>query len=119
GGWGGDPREGAGERSHAGEAAAAVAQGGAGRPAYDADDRERAADIAIDRRAGIAGAGAEPGALALGGGIGEPDLQRAGLAGGDQGRRAHRAAALAVAANGDAIAGHHETVADGHGAARS
>ena len=59
-----------------------------------------------------------PRALALGGGIDEADLQRARLAGGDERRGAHRAAALAVAAHGEAIARDHETVAGGDRAAR-
>ena len=54
-----------------------------------------------------------PGVFALGGGIGEPDLQRSGLAGGGQRRGAHGAAGLAVAAHGDAEARDDETVADG------
>src|SRR5262249_48991142 len=67
-----------------GDPAAASANGRAGRPAPHADPRRSAADVAIDRRAGVAGTGAESGALAFGGGVGEPDLQRPGLAGGDK-----------------------------------
>src|SRR5262245_5093426 len=92
------PRAVARERGDAGEPAAAFAQRRAGRPAHHADHRQRAADVAIDRRAGIAGTGAESGALAFGGGVSEPDLQRAGLAGGDKRGGAHRAARLASAA---------------------
>src|SRR6516162_357031 len=107
------PRPIARERRDAGEAAAAFAQSRAGRPAHHTDHCEHATDLARDRRAGITGTGAESGALAFGGGVGEPDLQRPRLAGGDKRRGAHRAAGLAVAMHGDAIAGHHEAVAGG------
>src|SRR5919201_216148 len=52
-----DPRAITRERCHAGETAAALAVAGPGRPAHHADHRERAADLAKHRRAGIAGAG--------------------------------------------------------------
>ena len=65
---------------------------------------ERAAGVVEHRRAGIAGAGAEPRPLAFGGGIDQADLQRAGLAGRDQRRGAHRAAAAAVAGRREAVA---------------
>src|SRR5262249_56684097 len=51
------------------------------------------------------GTGAESGALAFGGGVSEPDLQRPGLAGGDKRRGAPRAAGLAVPAHRDPITG--------------
>ena len=65
--------------------------------------------------AGISGAGAEPVARALAHGIDQTNLQRARLAGRDQSGDADGAAALAVAAHGDADAGDREAAADDDG----
>src|SRR6202035_3999464 len=65
------------------------------------------------RRAGIAGAGAEAGALALGARVEQADLQRSGLARGGEPRCAHSAAGAAVAAHGDAETRDHESIAGG------
>ena len=83
-----------------------------GRPADDADDGGAALLVLEYRRAGISGAGAEPVARALPDGIDQADLQRARLAGRNQAGDADGAAALAVAAHGDADAGDGEAAAD-------
>ena len=103
------------QRRDAGEAAAAGAEVRAGRPAHHADDGEAAVGIAEHGRAGIAGAGAEAGADAAGRGSTD------GFAGcrADRWRQAlprARAAAAAVAAHGDAVAGDDERIADCDGA---
>ena len=72
------------KRRHAGKPAAAGVAVGAGRPAHHARDRECAADLLIDRRAGIAGAGAKAGTQVVGRRIDQAKLQGAGLSGGDE-----------------------------------
>src|SRR4029077_5949782 len=58
-------------------------------------------------------AGSEPGAVALGLRIEQPNLQAAGYSRSDKCRRSNYAAGAAVAVHGDAVAGDHEGVADG------
>src|SRR5947199_380365 len=83
--------------------AATAAELRTGRPAHHAGDAEFFAVAREHRRAGIAGAGAEAGALVVGRGIDQPDLQGARLAGRDQRDDTQRPAALAVAAHRDAV----------------
>ena len=72
-----------------------------------------AARLVLEHRAaGIAGAGANSVANTVGYGIDQADLQRAGLARGNEAGNANGAAALAVAAHGDADAGDGEAAAD-------
>ncbi|GAA0007704.1 hypothetical protein BRDID11002_77100 [Bradyrhizobium diazoefficiens] len=52
-----------------------------------------------------------PIANTVGYGIDQPDLKRAGLAGGDEARDPRRAAALAITAHGDANTGDDEAAA--------
>ena len=85
----------------------------AGRPADDADDCEIAVSVAKRRRAGIAGAGAEAGALPFGVRIEQADLQSAGHSRDDERCGANSPSGAAVAAHGNAIAGDHESIADG------
>src|SRR4029077_3066021 len=107
-----DPGAVAGKRSDAGHPAAAILQFWPGGPAHHADDNDAPVLVAKYRRAGIAAAGAEPGAVALGLRIEQPDLQAAGYSRSDKCRCSNYAAGAAVAAHGDAVAGDHKGVAD-------
>ena len=80
---------------------------------FAGDDDAAAVLVAKDRRAGIAGAGTQPGAIAFGLRIEQADLQAAGLTGGDQRGSTNRAAGAAIAAHGDAVARDHKRIADG------
>src|SRR5215831_11900574 len=106
------------QRRHAGQAAAARAAVGSGRPADDTDDHRPGLVILNHRTAGIAGAGPQAIPRALPGGIDQANLQGARRAGRDQIGGTNNAAALAVTAHGHADAGDGELVAGREGKLR-
>src|SRR5580692_1982725 len=110
-----DPGAIARQRRDSGKAAAAAGELWAGGPAYDTDNDSAAVFVAQYRRAGIAGASAETGTVIFGLWVDQPDLQRAGLAGGDQCCSTQSAGGAAVAAYGDTVAGNDKSIADGDG----
>src|SRR5580693_9893088 len=63
------------QRRDAGQPAATVPEFRPGRPAHHANDDDAAVLVAEHRRAGIAGAGAQPGAVAFGLRIEQANLQ--------------------------------------------
>src|SRR5882757_11464813 len=71
------------DRRDTGQSAAAVGVVRADGPADHADQREAPGILLIDRRAGIAGAAAEPGFLIGGGRVDQAKLQRARMPGCD------------------------------------
>src|SRR5688572_26574579 len=85
------------------EPAAPIGQFWAGGPADHAIDHALAVAFFIDRAAGVAGAGAEPGHLPFGGRVEQPELQVARLAGGDEIGAAEHGSAAVVARGGDAV----------------
>src|SRR6266702_4647790 len=83
-----------------------------GRPADDPDKHGTSWSVLEHGAAGIPGAGADSIANTVGYGIDQPDLKRAGLAGGDECCNARGATALAITAHGDADAGDGEAAAN-------
>src|SRR5262245_31166725 len=67
------------DRRDAGQPAAAGGAVRAGGPAHHADHRQPAAVVLVDRAAGVAGAGAEPGLHVGGRRVDQAELQIAGL----------------------------------------